>query len=269
MARPTDFPDHDTGDVNSTTTDATIKANGWPELAQVPNASWNWLHRTVGLWVRYLDDVATTQFGVQHDISDGTHTAITADSAVVSGTITSARGITAGTPAEVGGSLDNQGQVGNLGTSTVNEIEGQTYDLPAGSLTVGTIIRVSTVAKVTWVTGTFHLRIRMGAVGDTVDDRAPLLAFLYVPVTGDVVDMHAYFRVSTAGATLVANGFARGFVARSAEFLLAQDRNNGDIGGEDGTAVLRFSPSCQFGTSNAGHSVDFRHFVVEIVGGGA
>jgi hypothetical protein len=65
MARPTLYPDHDTNDANSTATDATIQQNGWPELAQVPNVSWNWLHQYAGKWIRWLDSSTTAVSDVQ------------------------------------------------------------------------------------------------------------------------------------------------------------------------------------------------------------
>ncbi|UCC71337.1 MAG: hypothetical protein JSV86_13195 [Gemmatimonadota bacterium] len=70
MARPSAYPDHDTSNSNSVATAAQIQANGWPERAQVPNTSWNWLHQLAGKWLRYFGD--STQWVASQQSGTGT-----------------------------------------------------------------------------------------------------------------------------------------------------------------------------------------------------
>jgi len=80
MPRPSTFP---TLDTNGTRTTAPLSANqtdGFTENQQVANSIWNWLFHWIHAWIVYLDDIATTQFGVEHDVTSGVHTDVNADS---------------------------------------------------------------------------------------------------------------------------------------------------------------------------------------------
>lgn len=80
MARPSNFPEIDSNDSQSTAPLSGNASDGFNENQQIANAVLNWLFQTIWLWLVYLDDIATTQFGVEHDVSTGVHTDVTADS---------------------------------------------------------------------------------------------------------------------------------------------------------------------------------------------
>ena len=172
MPQPTYYPDHDTNDANSTVTDATIQQNGWPELAQVPNVSWNWLFRTVGLWIRYL-----AGGGSNYVLSDD------------SDNLTS-------TAAET---------IFKLSTADIK------YTIPAGTLAVGSRIRVRSVVRFANASGassSFNSRIRIG--GLTGLQIPATNAVDAAPSTGNwlITDAEAIVHSTGAAANIRFSGYA-------------------------------------------------------------
>lgn len=170
MPRPTTFPKIDANGTNTTTPLTQIQDDGLPERTLFANGIWNWAFHWIYQWIVYLDDIATTQFGVQHDVATGVHTVVTATSITVSG---------AGAIQQSGSGhiqATGSGDIRQTGTGNItsdNAILAE-EDAWSGNLVLGGYVHVSgvrdtvsnTTSETTFTTGTVTL-----PAGYTVDGR--------------------------------------------------------------------------------------------------
>lgn len=305
MPAPTYLPEVDSNGSNQPTDPAgipqAIKDDGFQEKQNVPNTWWNWLFKTINDWIQW----GTSLFGVEHNTTTGEHTdvnALTVTSAgdvettggdlvasagkvsasgnveagahveagsnvTAEGVIATRRGVAAGTYAICGGVLGNYDEVTGLGNNTMLEAEGPQHDFAADELRNDTVVRFRVLAELTWAVGSVALYVRFGDPGVGIGGRR-LVAIhnVVAPANGDAFLIEGEFRVKQEGATLQMVGHSRLTSDQGAGDLVELVfRSNAAIGGEDGTAALRLSPSVDFGTADAGNALTIHYFTVEVI----
>lgn len=93
MAIPTDTPEWDTNDTNSTEPPAQFKTDGLPEGVPLPFSYLNWQFGRIWLWISWLaSDFLTILFGAQHNTTTGAHTSVTADDVTATNDLTTTAG---------------------------------------------------------------------------------------------------------------------------------------------------------------------------------
>lgn len=115
-------------------------------------------------------------------------------SAAINGAVTTKRGVTGHPAAKVGGQVYNIQNALVQNTDVATSFGGVV--LPAGALTVGTLIRVTAIGSITNqnATDTFGIKLRLGSTDlVTVSPRDP--------GTGDVFHVQAEILVRVAGAS--------------------------------------------------------------------
>lgn len=85
---PTDLPEWDpTNPARIEDPGAPKKAAGWDD-GEAPPAKWfNWQWNLVYQWLRYIADVLSNSYAVEHNATNGTHSDVTADTVDISDTL--------------------------------------------------------------------------------------------------------------------------------------------------------------------------------------
>lgn len=287
MPAPTYLPEVDNNGTNQPSDPAgipqAVKDDGFVGSQIVPNTYWNWLFKVVNDWLQW----GTSLFGIEHNTTTGAHTGINADSvtsindvetttgdvvatagnASAFGSLISYRGVASGDPIVSGGRIANKPRQTGVGAGTTAESEGQAYDIPANTLATGTVVRVRVLCELHLAApSTVIYRLRFGDPAAAITARVLLATWQPgTTIDGEMVELDVEFRVRGGGAILVMEGVFKGGIDQAGVAYLVDYRPDSVIGGEDGTAAIRVSPSVLFGTANAGNSVDFLYMTVEIL----